>query len=269
MTKPEFFDVHSHINFPQYKNDQEAVLDRMRKNNIWTITVGVDKKTSESAVEFAEKRIGIFATIGLHPTDNKKEEFNDSDYESLVKSKKVIAIGECGLDYFRISEDDTKEKDRQKLEFKKQIQFAINNNLPIMLHLRPKIKSMDAYIDAIEILSLYKKENGDKLRGNSHFFVGDLNIVKKFLNLGFTFSFTGVITFTNDYDEVIKFLPINSVLSETDSPYVSPKPYRGKRNEPKNVIEVVKRISELKELDLKTTKNILVENALRVFSINS
>lgn len=265
--KPKFFDVHSHISFSDFKKDYHDVIARMRKKNVWTITVGVDKKSSDRAVTFTQQYEEVYAAIGLHPADNTKETFDPNFYNFLAKNKKVVAIGECGLDYFRIKEGDTKEKDRQKKEFENQIKFALEVDLPLMLHCRPSDGKMDAYEDVLEILERYKKDHGDKLRGNSHFFTGSTEIAERFLKIGFALSFTGVITFTEDYDEIVRLTPMDMILIETDAPYVAPKPYRGKRNEPSYVVEVAKRIAEIKGMNAEVVREKLVENSLRIFNI--
>ncbi len=264
MMKPKYFDIHSHINFSKFDNDRDEVIDRMRSEDVWAIVVGTDLKTSKEVVELAEKNENVYATVGLHPDDNKKENFNKDDYKELVKNKKVVAVGECGLDYFRLNgnEDDKK---RQKSNFIKQIEFALENNLPLMLHFRPSGESMDAYEDGLEILSGYKKEHGDKLRGNSHFFAGNLEIAKRFVEIGFTLSFTGVITFADSYDEIIREIPLESIMSETDCPFVAPVPHRGRRCEPIHVKEVVKRIAEIRGENIEKVQDVLVNNAFRMF----
>jgi len=136
-----------------------------------------------------------------------------------------------------------------------------------MLHIRPSKKSQDAYLDAIGILESYKKEAGEKLRGNVHFFAGNTGVAEKFLDLGFTMSFTGVITFTHDYDEVIRYIPQNSIMSETDAPFVAPMPHRGRRNEPVYVEEIVKAISRIRAEDFDTVRETLKNNAIRVFNL--
>jgi TatD DNase family protein len=179
--------------------------------------------------------------------------------EKFVQNPKVVAIGECGLDYFKIK--DESEKILQKNLFESQIQFAIKHDKPLMLHVR------EAYSDAISVLENYKKEAGEKLRGNVHFFVGDVAVAKKFLDLGFVMSFTGVITFTRDYDEVIKYIPQNSIMSETDAPFVAPVPFRGRRNEPVFVIEVVKKMAEIRGESEKALNMAILENFRRVFGV--
>lgn len=268
MEKPKYFDAHSHISFDYFKDDRDEVLSRMSDQGVWTVTVGVDKKSSEDAVSFAEKHDGIFAAIGLHPADNKQESFDPEEYTDLVKSKKVVAIGECGLDYFRIKEDDVEEKDRQKIEFEKQVQFAIESDLPLMLHCRPRAGSMDAYEDTLDILEKHHSEHGNIVRGNAHFFVGDNVIADRFLKLGFLLSFTGVITFADEYEEVIKNTSLSMMLVETDAPYASPAPYRGKRNESVYVKEMVKKIADIKGEEYEIVRDILVENSLKIFNIS-
>jgi len=207
--------------------------------------------------------------------------FNEVKFEKLIANPKVIAIGECGLDYFapRSSSGAKSEvgfsvKQTQKKLFEQQIKFALKHDKPLMLHIRDDHQNFSsknlggqAYEDVLNILESYKKaEGGEKLRGNVHFFAGSKEIAKRFLDLGFTMSFTGVVTFTHDYDEVIKFLPKEAIMSETDAPFVAPVPYRGKRNEPTYVIEVVKKLAEIRGEDVATLNTQIIENFKRVFS---
>ncbi len=251
-------DIHSHIDFKDFDNDREEVLKRMKENDVATIVVGVDLETSKKCLEIAEANENIFACIGAHPVDNKTFIFDESDFAEMVKSPKVVAIGECGLDYFKLIENIEVEKERQKKEFIKQIEFAIKYDKSLMIHIR------EAYEDAYVILKNYE----GKVRGNLHFFAGSLDWAKKFIELGFTVSFTGVITFARDYDEVIKNIPLDKMHAETDSPFVAPIPYRGKRNEPIYVIEVVKKIAEIRGEDFEKVRIQLLENARKVFNIS-
>lgn len=267
-----YIDIHSHLNFPDYEKDFDDVLKRLKDTNTGTITVGTDLLSSKKAVELADKYENIYACIGLHPADDAEETFDEKEFEKLVSSKKVVAVGECGLDYGRVLPADQRgldadqrrldaDKIRQKIDFEKQIDFAVKHNLPLMLHVR------NAHQDVINILKEKKKEFGEKLRGNVHFFSGDKNIALEYINLGFTMSFTGVITFTRDYDEVIKFIPFEKIMSETDCPFVTPVPHRGTRNEPSYVSEVVKRIAEIKGENFEVVKKILSDNAVRYFGL--
>ena len=256
----KFVDIHSHLSFPEYDIDRQEVLVRMEENEVLAITVGTDLEKSKKAVEVAESNERVWATIGMHPglCQNPNVSFDNKEFSELVKSPKVVAIGECGLEYFHLAKDTI---DLQKKLFEDQIEFALENNKPLMLHCR------ESYDDALDILENYKKEAEEKLRGNSHFFAGDLNQAKRFLDIGFTMSFTGVITFTHDYDEVIKYLPIDSIMSETDAPFVAPVPFRGKRNEPIYVIEVVKKMAEIRRQNIDFLNNSIIENFKRVFEI--
>ncbi len=266
-----YFDIHSHLNFPQYDADptspglrgasREDVITRMKESGTATIVVGTDFESSERAVKLAEQHEDIYACIGVHPADDTSASFEVEKFKSLVSNSKVVAIGECGLDFFHV--DKVQDYQRQADLFYEQINFALGFNLPIMIHAR------DAYEELLEILEPLKIEHGEKLRGDVHFFAGNLEIAKRFWTIGFTTSFTGVITFARDYDEVIKNAPLEMIMSETDAPFVAPAPHRGKRNEPSFVSEVVKKIAEIRGEDLDTVKKALYSNAKRVFNISA
>jgi TatD DNase family protein len=258
---PQFFDIHSHLNSKDYDSDLDEVIGRLKQTNTYTIVVGTDLESSKKAVELAEKYDGIYASIGVHPVDNPTRVF-DEEFLILVKHPKVVAVGECGLDFFHADKNDQEEISRQKDLFFKQINLALEYEKPIMIH------SRDAYSELLDFLEPIAKKGGSKLKGNVHFFAGDIETAHRFFNIGFTISFTGVITFARNYDEVVRLSPLNMIMSETDAPYVSPDPYRGKRNEPSYVSEVVKKIAEIKEEEFEKVKNAMVENALRVFNIN-
>lgn len=271
---PKYFDVHSHVQFEAFNSDREAVLERLRESKTWIINVGTQRETSRLAKELAETvPEGIYATVGLHPThtgpsyhDGKEfgkkgdqftrrgEVFDANVYKDLAQSNKVLAIGECGLDYFRLPPES---KEIQKKVFIEQIHVANQLGKPLMLHIR------DAYDDAYEII-----KSEAKVLGNVHFFVGSWEVAKKFLNLGFTLSFTGVITFAREYDVVVKNSPLSQILSETDAPYVAPIPYRGRRNEPVYVSEVVKKIALIRGEEEEKVAGALVDNTARLFGIN-
>ena len=253
-----------------YDVDREAVIKNLKETNTYTIAVGTDLESSKKAVELADKHEEIYACIGVHPADDTSATFEDTPlptlplargeqgWGELVKHPKVVAIGECGLDFFHT--DKEKDYERQKKLFLDQANFALKYDKPLMIHAR------NAYEELLEILEQLGSRTS-KLRGNVHFFAGDILTAKRFLNIGFTLSFTGVITFTHDYDEVIKFVPLESIMSETDAPYVAPVPYRGKRNEPSYVSEVVKRIAEIKGEDFEIVQKALIDNVKRTFRI--
>ena len=260
MKTIQYFDAHSHINDPRFDLDIGEVLSRMKEAGVWSLVVGTEKKLSSRAVLLARAHEGVFACVGLHPTDDKEEKFDDAFYRALATDPKTLAIGECGLDYFRINEEE-KEKVHQMDTFESQLELAVSLSKPLMIHCR------NAHPDMLDILASKKREHGEKLRGNIHFFSEGPETAKKYFDLDFTVSFTGVITFARDYDETVRYAPLDLILSETDCPYVTPAPYRGKRNEPLYVIEVVKKISEIRAEDFETVREQLVKNALRVFKV--
>jgi TatD DNase family protein len=275
------FDAHAHVHDVAYKDDMKEILDEMKAYGVGAITVGTDLTRSKEAVTVADAYDHIYATIGLHPADNVTEEFDEDAFEKLLQSsQKIVAIGECGLDYHYIEnffERDKKEKgvshnkdaeaDRQQAIFEKQVHFAAKHNLPLMLHGRPSKGSMDAYEDMLYILENAKKKYGTLLRGNAHFFVGTIDIAERFVQLGFTMSFSGVITFAKEYDDVVRYLPSTMILAETDSPYATPHPFRGKRNSPMYVQEVAARIAVLRNEPFEETRVQLLENVRRIFGI--
>lgn len=268
---PRFFDIHTHLNDKTFHDDREAVIGRMHTREVWGIVVGTDYKSSQDAITIASfSGEGIFATIGIHPSDKDSEKFREHFFEELVREKNVVAIGECGLDYSHMSgiSDSEKEKARQKKLFEDQIDFAITHDLPLMIHCRDSDKSLkDAHLDTLAIFREKKKSAGERLRGNIHFFSQTIDIAREYFELGFTISFTGVITFSREYDEVVRESPREFLMVETDCPYVTPVPHRGTRNEPVYVEEVVKKIAEIRGEDYELLRASLVQNALRVFEI--
>jgi TatD DNase family protein len=261
---PKYIDIHSHLNLKQFDSDREEIIQKLKGENIWTITVGVDYDSSLQAIELADKHYNLFACIGLHPSDVLVEEFDYKKMLALTLNKKVVAIGECGLDYFRDNSEEFKFK--QKEIFHLHIKLALESKRPLMIHGRPSKGTMDAYVEILDILEFYKKDNLN-LMANFHFFSGDVNIAKRITELGFTLSFDGPITFSNDYDEVIRMTPVESIMAETDSPFAAPDPYRGKRAEPKMVKEVVKKIAEIKGLKEEEMASQIIQNAKRFFKI--
>ena len=278
-----YIDIHAHTQFPAYDTDRDMVMKRAQDAGIWMINVGTAIETSKSAVALAEaKGDGVFATVGMHPghaapsffdaNEFRKGEkvlvagdsgmmapaevFDYEEYKKLALHPKTVAIGECGLDFFRNGRDTEKE---QTELFAQHISLANEVGKPLMLHIR------NAYKEALVLL----KSSPCAVRGNVHFFAGSLDDARDFLDLGFTLSFTGVITFARNYDEIIRFAPLTSIMSETDSPDVSPVPMRGRRNEPFFVREVVGEIARIRNGDAETVQNTLVSNAKDFFSLAS
>jgi TatD DNase family protein len=265
--KLQYFDIHSHLYFPDFDSDRDRVILNMKEKGIYTTTIGTNLETSKKAVKLAEQNENLFASVGVHPAHFSEDLF-DPEFENLVKHPKVVSIGECGFDYFRLEGDPEKARKIQTELFEKQIKLALENNKSLMLHSRPSKASMDAYLDTLDLLKRYKKEFGDKVFGNAHFFAGNLDILKEFLDIGFTVSFTGVITFTEDYNQLIEYTPIESIHTETDAPFVTPLPYRGKRNSPEYVIFVVEKLALIKNTDIEKLKQQLVLNAKKLFQIS-
>lgn len=293
---PKYIDIHSHVNFTAFDADRDEVIKRALENDTWVINVGTQVDTSKKAVDMANAYPeGVYAIIGLHPIhtgasfhDKKElgeegaeftsrgEVFDKEKYRELLKDPKVVAIGECGLDYYRMDPDSI---EKQKRAFIGQIELANEFGKPLMLHIRNNEKKElveggegkpNAYSDALEILKKYQKINPStplRARGDVHFFAGSVEVAKAFIDFGFTLSFTGVITFTKDYDEVIAVTPLNMIMSETDAPYVTPTPYRGKRNEPSYVREVVKKIALVKGLPEEEVAQAIIATTKRVFNI--
>lgn len=263
-----YFDIHSHLNLSPLSERKSEIIKTLEEKEVGTITVGVDYETSAQAVEIAQKSNNLFASVGFHPSDAGKKTFEIEKFRELATQPKVVAIGECGLDYFRIDATDTATKDLQKEIFQAQIDLALDKNLPLILHVRPQKGTMDAYEDVLEILELREEIPS----GDVHFFVGSPEIAERFLKLGFYLSFTGVLTFARDYDEVVKLTPLDRILSETDAPFVTPEPYRGKsasrRSEPWMVEEVVRKIAEIKNLPLQEVSDQLLKNAQTLFRLD-
>lgn len=276
----KFFDAHTHLSFAAFKGEEDAAVERALKEDVGVNLVGTQYDTSLGAVLLAERHDGAYATIGLHPIHTGKsfhdekelgeggktftsrgEIFDSAKYLELGQNPKVIAIGECGLDYYRLEE---KTKETQTEAFIEQIELANKLRKPLMLHIRDgkHAGGVNAYLDALEILKSHAK-----VRGDTHFFAGDWEIAKKFIDFGFTLSFTGVLTFTHDYDEVVKNAPLDMILSETDAPYVTPMPHRGKRNESAYIPEIVKAVARIRNEDFEPVSEQIMANARRVFSL--
>ena len=275
----KYVDVHTHVNIAAFDADRGEVEARTLAEGVAHINVGTQRDTSAAAVALAEKHEGVFATIGLHPVHTTRsyhdpqelgsedgkgftsrgEEFDAAYYRALGQNPKVVGIGECGLDYYRVEKET---KTRQEEAFHAQIALARELDKALMLHIRPQEGTVDAYEDALAILKQYPDA-----RGNVHFFAGTYAVARKFWDIGFTTSFTGVITFANQYDETVQKAPLDMLHAETDAPYVTPKPHRGERNEPLHVRFVYERIAALRGEDAEVVRLQLVENARRVFRL--
>lgn len=274
-------DTHCHLNFKAFKDDAEKIIEKTLKHNIWMISVGSMYLTSLRAIKLAQNyKEGVYAAVALHPIHLKarnikdeldlneieKFEFEEFDYQKyleMAKNGKVVAIGETGLDYYRIKENINETKNLQKEVFIKHIKLAKELKKPLIIHCR------EAHNDLYQILELEFKDFQIKEKGNGviHCFSGNYEQAMKYLDLGFLISFTGIITFSNDYDEIIKKLPLDKIMIETDAPYLTPIPFRGKRNEPIYVKYVAQKIAEIKNLDFKKVAEETTINARLIFNI--
>ncbi len=289
----EFFDAHAHVQFSAYDADRESAIQRAEDAHVRVVNVGTQRDTSARAVALAEQHAGFYAAVGLHPIHTSKsyhdtdelgggetakafisrgESFDPDRYKALALHPKTVAIGECGLDYFRFNENESREEqiERQKAAFLAQITFAREVKKPLMIHCR------DAFADLIHLLKESASGFPASGPGVIHFFTGTVIDAKQLLDLGFYFTFGGVITFPprkgkaeGDYDAIVKMIPVDRLLSETDAPYVAPVPYRGKRNEPAYIVEVVKKLAELKSFSFEKMAEQIFRNAQRVFKIES
>ena len=284
---PKYIDIHCHTNFVAYDEDRDAVVRRALSNDTWLINVGTQYNTSQKAAEMTkEYKEGVYATIGLHPIHTEAsyhdkselgdegrafvssgEVFDKEKYKELAKHNKVVGIGECGLDYYHMDFDSIK---KQRIAFISQIELANDLDLPLMLHIRNGAdKTRNAYFDVAELLKQYSKR---EIKGVSHFFAGNVEDMKRFVELGVYISFAGPVTYKPnkaicDYEAVIKETPLDMILTDTDSPYVAPVPHRGTRNEPVYIKEIVKKIAEIKGINGDEMARIVLENAKRLFKL--
>lgn len=273
-----YFDAHTHLNFAAYDADRPESFARAADAHVGVNIVGTQMDTSKAAVALAHQYPDTWATIGLHPIHTTKshhdtqelgegnkeftsrgEVFDTQAYLELGRDPKVVAIGECGLDYYR---NDPATKAVQVEAFIQQIEVANTLRKPLMLHIRASKGTQDAYRDALELVKAHAQVPGDV-----HFFAGDWETAHSWLDIGYTLSFTGVVTFTHDYDEVVRNAPLDRILSETDAPYVTPAPDRGKRNESAYIPEIVGALARIRGADEEDVRAAILANAQRIFGV--
>ena len=273
------FDTHAHLNFATYRDDVEEVTKRTLEGGVFMVNIGSQYTTSKRAVEMAQNyKEGVWAAVGLHPIHLVKRKFNPDDselsenefqttgevfdhekYLELAKNSKVVAIGEVGLDYHHFEEgDDILElKKKQQEVFTEGIKLANDVNKPIIVH------CWDAYSDLLEIL----KNNPVEKRGIIHSFVGGYKTARKFIELGYKIGMNGVVTYTKDFNRLIKEVPLENIVIETDCPYLTPVPHKGKRNEPLYVKFVAEKLAEVKEISYQEVEEVTTKNAKNIFDI--
>lgn len=272
-------DTHAHVNFNAYKEDADEVIRRSLEKNIWVINVGSQYSTSARAVEMAHKYDKVWAVVGIHPLHLREqklsyqdsdelepveiktrgEEFDYQKYLALARDEKVVAIGEVGLDYHHLEEGDDIDalKRKQKEVFLEAIKLANEVDRPIMIH------CWDAYADLLEILEQHPVGK----RGVVHSFVGGYKTARKFIELGYKIGLNGVITYSDGYERLLKEIPLEHIVLETDCPYLTPVPFKGERNEPYQVELVAKKIAEVTDIAVEEIAKVTTENAKKVFNI--
>ena len=291
---PKYIDIHAHTNFNIFDENRDEVISRVLEGSTWIINIGTQYNTSKKAVEMTNKYEGVYSTIGLHPIhttasyhdeeelgkegqefSSHGEIFNKEKYKELVTLGKVVGVGECGLDYYHLTDDNI---EKQKVAFISQIELANELGIPLMLHVRnnPTDKSRNAYFDVYELIKKHSTRislDGKPVNvGVSHFFAGSIEDMKRFVEIGVYISFAGPITYKPkpeicDYIGVIKETPIEMILADTDSPYVAPVPHRGERNEPLYVKDIVSKIAQIKGLNEEIVASQIVLNARKLFNI--
>lgn len=270
-------DTHSHIQFPAYDADRDAVLTRAREVNVKMIAVGTQYATSKAGVELAHAHPDeIWAAIGFHPnhlaeqwhhdpkeqSSSAPERFDREAFLRLAADPKVVAIGECGLDYYRMEgEDVAAVKKAQKEVFMEQIAIAEAVKKPLMVHCRPQKGTDDAYGDLLSVL----EETKCSQKVIVHFYVGGPEITKRLVAAGCYFTFGGVITFARNYDASLALIPLERILLETDCPYVAPQSQRGKRNEPAFIRETAESLAKIKNESLDTVMTRVLATTKDIF----
>jgi len=271
----KYIDTHAHLNLSQFDTDLAAVVERCGEKEVGVINIGTHHQTSVLAKELAEQYDHMWSMVGLHPNnimsrdpDEAKSvaerKFDYSYYKTLAESERVVGIGECGFDYMYNS-DSAESYKAQRDVFEAQIELANELDKPLMLHLRngKEASGRDAYNDALAIL-----RSSAKVVGNAHFWAGSVEQMRQFFDLGYTVSFTGVITFASGYKELVDYAPLDLIHAETDCPYVAPNAYRGQRCEPWMMIDVVERIAKIKKLDVEVVREQLFTNAARLYGVS-
>ena len=251
-------DSHAHLEMPEFKRDLEAVIQRAKESGVeYIFTVGTERKDWQRAVEIARNYPQVYAILGVHPHNAK--EIDDQTYpilRELCRNEKVKAYGEIGLDFFR----NLSPRDIQLKRFREQIGLAKELRLPIVVHDR------EAHQEMLEIL---KSEKAEECGGIIHCFSGDYEMAKACIEMGFYISVPGSITFKNaeSIREIIKKIPLESLLIETDAPFLTPEPFRGKRNEPSYVRYTAQKVAEIKMVSFEKVAEVTTENALRAYRL--
>jgi len=280
-----FVDTHAHVNFSAFQEDAEPTIQRALDAGVWVVNVGTQISTSREAVVIANKwKEGVYAVIGIHPVHTysqdlqeeetqfktREEKFDYEVYKILAQNPKVVGIGECGLDYFRLPEgaDPAPIKKLQAEAFIEQLRLAKELNKALVIHSRSSKDSDDACLDIMDIL---QQEGVKDLRFVLHSYTGSPDVAKLFVALGAYISFNGILTFdkTGNMEKVLRGVPMEKVLLETDSPYLTPSPNRGKRNEPSYVQFVAEHVARLKGLSVQEVAKATFENSCEFYGFTT
>lgn len=280
------FDSHTHIHFPAFAQDVDRIMRHAQETGLGMMTVGTLAPTNAAAVAFAEKYENVWAAVGIHPSHVHPLSYRDeheieegflhagvvredgsidlSDLEQYTAHPKVVAIGEFGLDYYRLPEDAEaaeKIREEQRRAAAAQLALCTRTNKPAVIHCR------DAHADMQRLIADEIAGGGLLRRGIIHCFTGTFEEAQKYIALGFVISFSGIVTFGKGLADVARQLPLSSILAETDAPYLAPVPYRGKRNEPAYVEETVKFLANLHGISFEEMADATVKNAQRILGI--
>ncbi len=277
--KPRLIDTHCHLHFPAYANTLSDVLKRLKENEMWAITVGTTAKTSEAGIKFAHKHDGIFATVGYHPehltssfhdeNEGATEPFDFAKLHKLAQDKKVVAIGETGLDFFRIDpeRDRTAAIKMQEEVFRQHVALAHECGKPLAIHCR---EATDQLLEIVRD----ERSKGKTVNGVMHCFSGTWDEAQRILEAGLHISFTGLITFSTkkfgteqQVQRAVERMPMDKLMVETDAPWLAPEPYRGKQNEPSYVEFIARKVAELRKMEFEEVVRITTENAIKFFNL--
>jgi len=255
---PGLVDTHAHLDFPDYAQDLQEVLERARDHRVkGIITIGISVSSSRKAADLAEEHSWMWAAAGIHPHDVKSVEHDYLKHlEEISRSPGVIAIGETGLDYFK----HKSPREIQQEVFREHIRLARKVNLPVIVHCR------DAHKDTLRIL---REEKAHEVAGIMHCFSGNVEFAREVLGMGFYISFAGPVTYprSGELREAARITPEERILLETDAPFLSPQPCRGKRNEPAYVAHTYYAVAEVKEIYLQQLEEACLQNVNRLFGI--
>lgn len=264
---PIYIDTHAHLFYKEYKDSLPIVIERAKKEGVrYIIVPGIDLDSSKKSVKLAEQNECLYVCVGIHPHDVSKASDKDLiEIEQLSKHKKVVGIGEIGLDYHY----DFSPREKQKEFFAAQLEIAVKENLPVVIHTRESFEDTFNIVESVvKKYTDWNGRNADGRRGVFHCFPGNSDEAKKLISLGFFISYPGVITFKkNPGVDVVRAIGLKNILLETDSPYMTPEPLRGKRNEPANIIYVGRKVAEILNIQEKDVSHITTDNSIKLFSL--